>query len=59
MSAFLFLQGNEVLDMPGEQVTEEQFTDEQGNIVTKKVSAWQAEEREGGEGAGGALPESS
>lgn len=31
-------QGNEVQDIPGEQVTEEQFTDEQGNIVTKKVS---------------------
>ncbi|XP_042328001.1 LOW QUALITY PROTEIN: ankyrin-1 [Sceloporus undulatus] len=30
-------QGNEVLDMPGEQVTEEQFTDEQGNIITKKI----------------------
>ncbi|KAJ6652179.1 hypothetical protein lerEdw1_013123 [Lerista edwardsae] len=33
----LFVQGNEVLDIPGEQVTEEQFTDEQGNIVTKKI----------------------
>uniref|UniRef100_A0A8C4JAH8 Ankyrin-1 n=1 Tax=Dromaius novaehollandiae TaxID=8790 RepID=A0A8C4JAH8_DRONO len=30
--------GNEVLTLPGEQVTEEQFTDDQGNIVTKKVS---------------------
>uniref|UniRef100_A0A670K9B4 Ankyrin-1 n=1 Tax=Podarcis muralis TaxID=64176 RepID=A0A670K9B4_PODMU len=30
-------EGNEALDIPGEQVTEEQFTDEQGNIVTKKV----------------------
>nr|XP_020635904.1 ankyrin-1 isoform X2 [Pogona vitticeps] len=30
-------QGNEVLDIPGEQVTEEQFTDEQGNIITKKI----------------------
>uniref|UniRef100_A0A8B9S631 Ankyrin 1 n=1 Tax=Apteryx owenii TaxID=8824 RepID=A0A8B9S631_APTOW len=29
--------GNEVLNLPGEQVTEEQFTDDQGNIVTKKV----------------------
>ncbi|XP_010139073.1 PREDICTED: ankyrin-1-like, partial [Buceros rhinoceros silvestris] len=29
--------GNEVLHLPGEQVTEEQFTDDQGNIVTKKV----------------------
>ncbi|XP_066495301.1 ankyrin-1 isoform X7 [Tiliqua scincoides] len=33
----VFVQGNEVLDIPGEQVTEEQFTDEQGNIVTKKI----------------------
>lgn len=32
-----FFQGNEILDIPGEQVTEEQFTDEQGNIITKKV----------------------
>ncbi|XP_074838125.1 ankyrin-1 isoform X2 [Carettochelys insculpta] len=30
-------RGNQVQDLPGEQVTEEQFTDEQGNIVTKKV----------------------
>uniref|UniRef100_A0A8C8BM08 Ankyrin-1 n=1 Tax=Otus sunia TaxID=257818 RepID=A0A8C8BM08_9STRI len=29
--------GNEVLHLPGEQVTEEQFTDDQGNIITKKV----------------------
>uniref|UniRef100_A0A670K445 Ankyrin 1 n=1 Tax=Podarcis muralis TaxID=64176 RepID=A0A670K445_PODMU len=34
----VIVQGNEALDIPGEQVTEEQFTDEQGNIVTKKVS---------------------
>ncbi|NXI62274.1 ANK1 protein, partial [Anseranas semipalmata] len=33
----LSLQGNEVLHFPGEQVTEEQFTDEQGNIITKKI----------------------
>uniref|UniRef100_A0A2K5F2M8 Ankyrin-1 n=1 Tax=Aotus nancymaae TaxID=37293 RepID=A0A2K5F2M8_AOTNA len=32
-------QGNELQNIPGEQVTEEQFTDEQGNIVTKKVGA--------------------
>ncbi|NXA55574.1 ANK1 protein, partial [Nothocercus julius] len=30
-------RGNEVLNVPGEQVTEEQFTDDEGNIVTKKV----------------------
>ncbi|XP_068518252.1 ankyrin-1 isoform X14 [Anas acuta] len=32
----VLVKGNEVLHLPGEQVTEEQFTDEQGNIVTKK-----------------------
>ncbi|XP_029792272.1 ankyrin-1 isoform X8 [Suricata suricatta] len=30
-------EGNEFQNIPGEQVTEEQFTDEQGNIVTKKI----------------------
>ncbi|XP_026642801.1 ankyrin-1 isoform X5 [Microtus ochrogaster] len=30
-------QGDELQNIPGEQVTEEQFTDEQGNIVTKKI----------------------
>ncbi|XP_047674830.1 ankyrin-1a isoform X6 [Tachysurus fulvidraco] len=30
-------QGDEAVDLPGEQVSEEQFTDEHGNIVTKKV----------------------
>ncbi|KAM5264358.1 ankyrin-1 [Ctenodactylus gundi] len=33
----VFLQGNELQNIPGEQVTEEQFTDEQGNFVTKKT----------------------
>uniref|UniRef100_A0A8C5UBV0 Ankyrin-1 n=1 Tax=Malurus cyaneus samueli TaxID=2593467 RepID=A0A8C5UBV0_9PASS len=33
----LFLQGNEALHLPGEQVTEEHFTDDQGNIITKKI----------------------
>uniref|UniRef100_A0A8C3NLQ9 Uncharacterized protein n=1 Tax=Geospiza parvula TaxID=87175 RepID=A0A8C3NLQ9_GEOPR len=37
ISPFLFLQGNEALHLPGEQVTEEQFTDDQGNIITKKI----------------------
>uniref|UniRef100_A0A8D2LLE1 Ankyrin-1 n=1 Tax=Varanus komodoensis TaxID=61221 RepID=A0A8D2LLE1_VARKO len=46
-SAWLF-QGNEALAIPGEQVTEEQFTDEQGNIITKKVSRPRGG---GGEGA--------
>ncbi|KAM4577756.1 ankyrin-1a isoform 14-T14 [Fundulus diaphanus] len=31
-------QGDEVEDLPGGQVSEEQFTDEHGNIVTKKSS---------------------
>ncbi|XP_055205192.1 ankyrin-1 isoform X14 [Gorilla gorilla gorilla] len=31
------VQGDEFQNIPGEQVTEEQFTDEQGNIVTKKI----------------------
>lgn len=35
---FFCPQGDEVEDLPGEQVSEEQFTDEHGNIVTKKVS---------------------
>ncbi|KAM4577744.1 ankyrin-1a isoform 2-T2 [Fundulus diaphanus] len=30
-------QGDEVEDLPGGQVSEEQFTDEHGNIVTKKI----------------------
>lgn len=33
----LCLQGDEVEDLPGEHVSEEQFMDEHGNIVTKKV----------------------
>ncbi|XP_009991574.1 PREDICTED: ankyrin-1 [Chaetura pelagica] len=33
----VLVKGNEVLHLPGEQVTEEQFTDDQGNIITKKV----------------------
>uniref|UniRef100_A0A8C5Y847 Ankyrin-1 n=2 Tax=Microcebus murinus TaxID=30608 RepID=A0A8C5Y847_MICMU len=32
----VLLKGNELQNIPGEQVTEEQFTDEQGNFVTKK-----------------------
>ncbi|KAM5278605.1 ankyrin-1 isoform 12-T12 [Hipposideros larvatus] len=31
------VQGSELQNIPGEQVTEEQFTDDQGNIVTKKI----------------------
>ncbi|XP_006141734.1 ankyrin-1 isoform X7 [Tupaia chinensis] len=33
----VFWKGDELQNIPGEQVTEEQFTDEQGNIVTKKI----------------------
>lgn len=38
MGTFFRSQSDEVEDLPGEQVSEEQFTDEHGNIVTKKVS---------------------
>lgn len=30
-------QGEQAKNIPGESVTEEQFTDEDGNIVTRKV----------------------
>ncbi|KAM5278607.1 ankyrin-1 isoform 14-T14 [Hipposideros larvatus] len=33
----VLLKGSELQNIPGEQVTEEQFTDDQGNIVTKKI----------------------
>ncbi|XP_018608408.1 ankyrin-1-like isoform X9 [Scleropages formosus] len=33
----VILKGDELEDIPGEQVSEEQFTDEHGNIVTKKI----------------------
>uniref|UniRef100_A0A3Q3GL98 Ankyrin 1 n=1 Tax=Kryptolebias marmoratus TaxID=37003 RepID=A0A3Q3GL98_KRYMA len=33
----LLQPGDEVEDLPGEQVSEEHFTDEHGNIVTKKI----------------------
>ncbi|KAM6395679.1 ankyrin-1 isoform 7-T7 [Rhynochetos jubatus] len=33
----VLVKGNELLHLPGEQVTEEQFTDDHGNIITKKV----------------------
>ncbi|XP_076127044.1 ankyrin-1a isoform X1 [Alosa pseudoharengus] len=48
-------QGDEAEDLPGEHVSEEQFTDEHGNIVTKKIvrkvvrRGKGAEENEGGE----------
>ncbi|NXK78378.1 ANK1 protein, partial [Amazona guildingii] len=38
LTSLLSPQGNEVLHLPGEQVTEEQFTDDHGNIITKKMS---------------------
>lgn len=31
-------QGEEAKNIPGESVTEEQFTDEDGNLVTRKVT---------------------
>uniref|UniRef100_A0A8B9X8E2 Ankyrin-1 n=1 Tax=Bos mutus grunniens TaxID=30521 RepID=A0A8B9X8E2_BOSMU len=33
----LQVKGNELQNIPGEQVTEEHFTDEQGNVITKKI----------------------
>ncbi|XP_019908068.2 ankyrin-1a isoform X20 [Esox lucius] len=33
----VILKGDETDDLPGEQVSEEQFTDQHGNIVTKKT----------------------
>uniref|UniRef100_M4ATX6 Ankyrin 1 n=1 Tax=Xiphophorus maculatus TaxID=8083 RepID=M4ATX6_XIPMA len=39
-SSFCCRQGDEVEDLAGGQVSEEQFTDEHGNIVTKKVSTF-------------------
>ncbi|XP_057240470.1 ankyrin-1 isoform X8 [Malurus melanocephalus] len=33
----VLVKGNEALHLPGEQVTEEHFTDDQGNIITKKI----------------------
>nr|XP_015210193.1 PREDICTED: ankyrin-1 [Lepisosteus oculatus] len=33
----VIVKGDEVEDIPGEQVSEEQFTDEHGNIITKKI----------------------
>ncbi|XP_033004786.1 ankyrin-3 isoform X39 [Lacerta agilis] len=34
----LILKGEEAKNIPGESVTEEQFTDEEGNLVTRKVT---------------------
>ncbi|XP_028915482.1 ankyrin-3 isoform X29 [Ornithorhynchus anatinus] len=34
----LIIKGAEAKNMPGESVTEEQFTDEEGNIITRKVT---------------------
>uniref|UniRef100_A0A3P8W5Q9 Ankyrin 1, erythrocytic a n=1 Tax=Cynoglossus semilaevis TaxID=244447 RepID=A0A3P8W5Q9_CYNSE len=33
----VILKGDEAEDLPGEQVSEEQFIDEHGNIITKKI----------------------
>ncbi|XP_077959253.1 ankyrin-3-like isoform X30 [Gasterosteus aculeatus] len=61
----VILKGEEAKNIPGESVTEEQFTDEDGNLVTRKVirkvvrRVFNTEEREGetvaaaGGGAGG------
>uniref|UniRef100_A0A8C4RAC8 ZU5 domain-containing protein n=1 Tax=Eptatretus burgeri TaxID=7764 RepID=A0A8C4RAC8_EPTBU len=34
----VIIKGDDFEDMPGESVTEEQYTDEQGNVVTRKVT---------------------
>ncbi|MEE6517444.1 hypothetical protein FKM82_027618 [Ascaphus truei] len=34
----LILKGEEAKNIPGESVTEEQYTDEEGNIITRKVT---------------------
>lgn len=33
----LIIKGEEAKNIPGESVTEEQFTDEEGNLITRKV----------------------
>ncbi|KFQ13690.1 Ankyrin-3, partial [Leptosomus discolor] len=34
----LILKGEEAKNIPGESITEEQFTDEEGNVVTRKIT---------------------
>ncbi|XP_041260715.1 ankyrin-3 isoform X3 [Onychostruthus taczanowskii] len=34
----LILKGKEAKNIPGESVTEEQFTDEEGNVITRKIT---------------------
>lgn len=34
---FVFLQADNLPDIPSQTVTEEKYTDEQGNMVVKKV----------------------
>ncbi|XP_052656033.1 ankyrin-3 isoform X22 [Harpia harpyja] len=34
----LILKGEEAKNVPGESVTEEQFTDEEGNVITRKIT---------------------
>ncbi|KAL6094542.1 ank3 [Pungitius sinensis] len=55
----VILKGEEAKNIPGESVTEEQFTDEDGNLVTRKVirkvvrRVFNTEEREGEAAADG------
>ncbi|XP_034426424.1 ankyrin-3-like isoform X11 [Hippoglossus hippoglossus] len=57
----VILKGEEARNIPGESVTEEQFTDEDGNLVTRKVirkvvrRVVTSEERRDSEGAGGGV----
>ncbi|KAM4623327.1 uncharacterized protein ACJ7VT_004416 [Polymixia lowei] len=52
----VILKGEEARNIPGESVTEEQFTDEDGNLITRKVirkvvrRVFTSEERRGGRG---------
>ncbi|PNJ72191.1 ANK3 isoform 11, partial [Pongo abelii] len=34
----LIIKGEEAKNIPGESVTEEQFTDEEGNLITRKIT---------------------
>ncbi|XP_029338096.1 ankyrin-1-like [Mus caroli] len=34
----VIIKGEEAKNIPGESVTEEQFTDEEGNLITRKIT---------------------
>ena len=33
-----YLQGEQAMHVPGESMTEEQYTDDDGNLITRKVT---------------------